>query len=101
MSFIDNSIAEIRNLEDKYGLIPFRMGLTHLVDVGHRNLTDEDVEEAFRQIIAEGESDNENGIKTFLTPEFKCELVRCAAELAKFSIWDLFAYIKDHVTIGN
>jgi len=28
-------MKDIQNIENKYGLVPFRMGLTHLVDVGH------------------------------------------------------------------
>ena len=89
----------IRDLEDKYGLMTFRMGLSHLVDVGHRNLTDENVEESIREIMAQGEEDRANGKKPVMTPEFLCEVLRCAAELARFSIWTLFAYIKKYVHI--
>ena len=91
----------IKNIEDKRGLILFRMGLTHLVDVGHRNLDDDAVEEGVKQIIAKGEEDEANGIVSVMTPEFQCEILRCAAELAKFSPWTLFAYIKKHVYIGD
>jgi hypothetical protein len=94
-------MKEIRNIEDKYGLALFRMGLTHLADIGFRHLTDENVEESIRQIIAEGEANKANGVVTIMTPEFQCEIVRCAAELTNFSIWDLFAYIKKYVHISN
>jgi len=93
--------SEITAIENKYGLIMFRMGLTHLVDVGFRNLTDEDVEAAIKKIIADAETDKANGVIQVMTPEFQCDLVRCAAELAKFSVWDIFAYIQENVVIGT
>ena len=92
---------EINAIENKYGLVLFRMGLTHLADVGHRNLTDDDVEESIRQIIANDKADKANGVVVVMTPEFQSGIVRCAAELAKFSIWELFAYIKTNVGITN
>lgn len=94
-------MKDIRDIEDKYGLMLFRMGLTHLVDVGVRNLNVDDVEESIKQITAKGEADKANSIVPVMTPEFQCEIVRCAAELARFSIWTLFAYIKEHVVISN
>lgn len=97
---ISNEMKKIRNIENKYGLVLFRMGLSHLVDVGHRNLTDENIEESVRQIMAQGEEDAANGIPV-MSPEFQCEIVRCAAELARFSIWTLFAYIKKYVDVSN
>lgn len=97
---ISNEMKEIRNIENKYGLVLFRMGLLHLVDVGHRNLTDEHVRESVEQIIAQGEEDAANGKISVMTPEFQCEIVRCAAELARFSIWTLFAYIKKYIEVS-
>ena len=91
----------ITAVENKYGLVLFRMGLFHLVDVGVRHLDDENVEAAIRQIISEGETDKANGVITIMTPDFKCEIVRCAAELAKIGIGDLFAYIKKHLAISD
>ena len=87
----------IRAVEDKYGLILFRTGLSHLINVGVCNLTDENVAEIIEQIKAQGEEDVRNGVKKIMTPEFECEIVYCAAELAKFSIWDLIKYIKKYV----
>ena len=94
-------IQFITNIENKYGLVLFRMGLSHLVDMGHRNLTDENVEESIRQIMAQGEEDKTNGKIPIMTPEFLCEVLRCAAELSKFGIWTLFAYINEHVVVGT
>ena len=96
-----DNIKAIRNLENKYGLALFRMALSHLIDVGVRHLTDENVEEAVKQITAEDERIRANGGFPVMTAEFQHSIVRCAAELAKFSIWDLFLYIKNHVHISN
>ena len=94
-------IKAINDVENKYGLVLFRMALTHLVDVGHRNLTDENVGASIREIIAQAKKDQADGKISVMTPEFQCDIVRCAAELTRFSIWDLFYYIKKHVTVSN
>ena len=93
------AITVISVVENEYGLVLFRMGLTHLVDVGVRHLTEENVEASIKQILADGEADKAKGIP-IMTPEFQCNIVRCAAELAKFTIWELFAYIKKHVVVA-
>ena len=98
---MSSKTQEISAIENKYGLALFRMGLTHLADVGVRHLTDENVEENIKRIMAKGEEDKANGVITVMTAEFQCEILRCAACLAKFSIWELFSYIKDHVAISN
>jgi hypothetical protein len=98
---VSSKTQEISVIENKYGLALFRMALTHLADVGIRHLTDENVNEAVRQITANDEADKANGIVSIMTAEFQCEIVRCAAELAKFSVWELFAYIKNHVAISD
>lgn len=98
---MSDRLKEIRALEDKYGLMLFRMAFTHLVDVGIRHLGDENVEESVKQIIAKSEEDEANGVTPFMTVDFQCAIVRCAAELAQFSILTLFAYIKKHVEISN
>jgi hypothetical protein len=98
---MSNKTQEISAIENKFGPALFRMGLTHLVDVGIRHLTDENVNENIKQIKAKGEADKANGVVTVMTTEFQCEILRCAAELAKFSVWELFAYIKKHIAISN
>jgi hypothetical protein len=92
---------DIQKIENKYGLALFRMGLTHLADVGIRCLTDENVAEAIAQIKAQSEVDKNSGVITIMSPQFQCEIVRCAAELAKFGVWDLFRYIKRYVFIPD
>ena len=98
---MSSKTQEINAIESKYGIALFRMGLTHLVDVGIRHLTDENVEENIKRIMANGEVEKANGVVNVMTAEFQCAILRCAAELAKFSVWDLFAYVKKHVAISN
>jgi len=94
-------IQNIQNIENKYGLVLFRTGLSHLVDVGHRHLGDEEITESIALIIAQGKQDKADGKINIMTPEFQCNILRCAGELAKFSIWTLFAYIKEQVVVGT
>jgi len=89
----DSTIA-LKTLERKYGDVLFRMALAHMVDVGARNLTDENVEAAIEQISAKDAADKDNGAVSIMTPEFQIQIVRCAVELAKFSIWDVLQYLK-------
>jgi hypothetical protein len=98
---VSSKTQEILAIEDKYGLVLFKMGLTHLVDVGIRHLTDEYVKEAVEQITADGEADKAKGVSPIITAEFQCAIIRCASELTKFSPWELFAYIKEHIYIAN
>ena len=98
---MSSKTQEIRAVENKYGLALFRMGLTHLVDVGIRHLDDENVNEAIKQIATNEETNKANGVVSIMTTEFQCEIVRCAASLAKFDIWELFAYIKNYVPIPD
>ena len=92
-------LNDIRNIENRYGLIPFRMSLIHLMDVGINNMGDAAVEAGIKQIMAKGEADKTNDVHSFLTPEFQCEILRCSAELAKYTPWTLFVYIKKYVHI--
>ena len=92
-------MKEIQDIEDKYGLTIFRMGLTHMVDIGFRNMDENSVEEGIKTILAQREADKATGGTPFMSPEFQCDILRCAFDLTKFSIWQLFAYIKKHVVV--
>ncbi len=46
---ISHDLNAIKSIEDKYGLILFRMGLTHLVDIGVRNFDEEAVQESIEE----------------------------------------------------
>ena len=75
---------EIRN---RVGEPMFRMGISHLMDVGIRHLDNDLVEETCEKIMQEDDTDR------YMTNEFKCDILRAAYELAQVSHIDLLAYI--------
>ena len=90
MTYAESESA-IRKLRYYHGEAMFRMAVSHLMDVGIRNLTDEAVEATCAEIMQEDDS------KSFMTNEFKCELVRLAGELAKIDHIHLLVYISRNV----
>ena len=71
-----------------YGEFVFRGAISHLMDVGIRHLTKENVEETCKEIMASDDTG------CFMTNEFQCEIVRAAYDLAQVSHTDLLAYIQ-------
>lgn len=65
----------------------FLMSITHLMDVGFRHLTCENVEHTCAEIMQQDDK------HSFMTNEFQCELIRTAAELAKIDHVHLLVYI--------
>ena len=85
---IEQNINSIRR---DYGEITFRMAISHLMDVGVRNLTPELVNEAKDEITKKDDS------KMLVTNELLCNVVECAGELAKINAIDLLVYIGRNV----
>ena len=81
----------INNLRRDYGEMIFRMAISHLMDVGMRNLTPELVNEAKDEIMKKDDS------KMFVTNELLCDVVECAGELAKIDATYLLVYIGRNV----
>lgn len=81
-------IDEIRN---DVGEPMFRMAISHLMDVGIRNLDEENVRLACNEINKEDDS------RSFMTNRFKCYIVETAAKLAQISHVDLLVYIQREV----
>ena len=98
---MSDNMKKIQALENKYGLILFGMGLTQLMDVGMNNLGDDALEDNLNQVTAQDEAERASGIHPVMTLDFKCEIIRCATELAKFTPFTLFAYIKNHMHIAK
>lgn len=92
-------IQEVKAIEDKYGIYLFNMALTFLVDIGHQFLNENTVEDIIKDIVTDDEYCPENKIP-IITRDFKCTVIRCASEIAKYSVWEIVAYIKDCVHIG-
>ena len=81
----------INKLRRDYGEITFRMAISHLMDVGMRNLTPELVNEAKDEIMKQDDH------KMFVTNELLCDVVECAGELAKINATYLLVYIGRNV----
>ena len=69
----------------------FRMAISHLMDVGFRHLTEDNIANTCKEIMQE---DDTNRI---MTNEFKCELIRIAGELAKINHIHLLVYISREI----
>lgn len=69
----------------------FRMAISHLMDVGIRNLTDEKVEETCSEIMTQDDT------HALMSNEFLCEIVRTAAEIAKIEHTLVLTYIAKNV----
>lgn len=72
----------------------FRMAISHLMDVGIRHLTEENIEDTCKEIMQEDDTNH------FMTNEFKCDLVRIAGELAKIDHIHLLVYISREMYFG-
>lgn len=86
--------AESKKIIDKircYDEMMFRMAISHLMDVGIRHLDDENVERTCKEIQKEDDS------KSFMTNNYKCDLVKMAGELAKIEHIHLLVYIQREV----
>ena len=80
-------LNELRSKDE----ILFRMAISHLMDVGFRHLTPENIEETCAEINKEDDS------HSFMTNGYKCALVRMAGEMAKLDHIELLVYIQQNV----
>lgn len=74
--------------------VMFRMAISHLMDVGIRHLTEENIEANCKKIMQEDDTNH------FMTNEFKCDLIRIAGELAKIDHIHLLVYISREMYFG-
>lgn len=90
MNYVESKkkIDEIRN-ED--GMM-FRMAISHLMDVGIRHLTEENIKETCEDIMKRDDK------RAFMTNSFMCDLVKMAGELAKVDHIHLLNYISREVS---
>ena len=89
-NYVENKkkIDEIRN---NVGEPMFRMAISHLMDVGIRNLDEAGVRLTCNAINKEDDS------HSYMKNDFKYEIVKTAARLAQFSHIDLLVYIQREV----
>lgn len=74
-----------------YDEMMFRMAISHLIDVGTRHLDEENIERTCEEIQKEDDS------KSFMTNNFKCDLIRMAGEIAKIDHINLLIYIQREI----
>ena len=83
-----NAIQKIRNKDE----LIFRCAISHILDVGARHLTEENVNETIAEIMQEDDS------HAFMSNRYKAAIVRTAYELAQFDHIHLIVYIQREVT---
>ena len=86
---------KIGEISRKYGEHVFRMAITHLMQVGVDNLKDADVEAVCQKMMKETP---ENYI---MTPEFRCNILKCSVDLAQIPVWDILKYIQTDIGIDG
>lgn len=84
---VEKVLNEIRERDEML----FRMAISHLIDVGTRHLTEEMVEQTCKEIMTEDDT------HSFMTNEYKCELVRTAAKIAEVGIINMLVYVTRNV----
>ncbi len=80
-------LDEIRNKDE----MMFRMAVSHLMDVGIRHLTPDNVEHTCEEIMKQ---DDNNAI---ISNYYQCKIVKTAAKLAEISHIYLLAYISQNI----
>ena len=84
---VSKALDKMRNQNEML----FRMAISHLMDVGIRHLTNENVEYTCKKIMEQDDS------RSFVTNAFQCEIVKNAAELAKFDHIYVLTYISENI----
>ena len=85
-----NTERELNKLHRKDRMM-FRMAISHLMDVGIRHLTEENIAHACEQIMQEDDTNY------FMTNAYRCDLLRMAGKLAKIDHTHLLVYISRHL----
>lgn len=91
---IDNYKEAEKYLNDIFrqkGEVLFRMAIAHLMDVGIRHLTDENVEYTCAEIRKQDDT------HSFMTNEYQCAIVETAAKMAQVNHAALLKYIGKNV----
>lgn len=90
MNNYNESRTAIHSLRCKDEVL-FRMAVSHLMDVGIRHLTEENINQTCEEIMKQDDS------HSFMTNRFQCAIVRMAGELTKFDHTHLLTYISREV----
>lgn len=86
---------KISEIHKKFGDIPFKMALSHLISVGSDNFTKENVTAAIEKINKECDD------ISFIAMPLQKSIVNCAYELSKEDIWDVLQFVQANIRIDN
>ena len=90
MSYKESKII-LDNIRARHDEMMFRMAISHLMDVGIRNLTEELCKQTCKAIMLQDDS------HSLMTNQFQCELIWLAHELSKIPHIDLIVYIQRYI----
>lgn len=91
-------LNKIREINKKYDDTVFRMALDHLFRLGSDALSKVSEEELANICNAIIETEPKNSL---MTGEVRANILRCACELSKISVWDIFKYIQADMKIDG
>jgi len=91
---------EIDAVYQKYGHVPFRMGLQHMIETGSNHFDDENVESAKQQCIEDEKTITAKGGTPIITASYQINILLCAQELSKIATWELLAFVKKILPIA-
>lgn len=77
--------AGLDELKNKNEIL-FRLGIYHLMEVGKRALTEENVNATCEEIMKQDDS------RSIMSNEYQCDIVKIAAEIAKYDTSALCVY---------
>jgi len=89
---------KIRELYKKYSETTFRMALDHLFDIGIVNFSkrsEQDIENICRKSLSETPNNS------LISGKARADIIRCAYELSKFSVWDILKFVQTDLKIDG
>jgi len=100
MTIKKTKFPEIDAIYQKYGHVPFRMGLQHMIMTGSNHFDDENVESAKQQCIDEEAAIKAKGGIPIMTASYQTSIILCAQELSRIETWDILAFVKKILPIS-
>ena len=98
-----DTYEKIDKIRNQYGEIQFRMGLSHLFDIGYEEasrITDDDLKDTLAALLEKEEVARKQGKYPIMTPQFQCEIMKIGRDLAQISVWELLKYVQNYLFIG-
>lgn len=87
----EESFKKLDNMLEVHGYIWMRMAFVHLLDVGFRHFTKENIDETVK-LIKERKRDEDS--VPILTPDAEISLITTAAEFTQMHVWDVLEWAR-------